>query len=101
MELFLSLCLLLSHIYERGAPGRRSVCQEFKCVDGSVIYSDPRSYTVELLDCCCHTSLALLQLGVRCVCLGLKLRNSCSRIDLLQGNTWLYSLAVCRSDEDF
>ncbi len=66
------------------------VCQEFKCcVDGSVICSDPHSHTVELLDYCSHTSLAVLWLGVRYVCLGLKLINSCSRVILLQGNTWL------------
>lgn len=86
MELFLSLCLLLCGIYDHGDPRRQSVCQESKCcVDGSGIYSDPHSHTVELLDYCCHTSLALLWLGVRCVHLGFKLRNSCSGNVLFQG----------------
>lgn len=108
--MFLSLCLFPCDIYELWLAGGHPSARTCECfVDGRMIYSDPRSHTVEWLNRCWQTSSGLLRLLVgyeldvreeaerkeSCMCLSFKLRSSYSRSILLQGSTQLLIPRLC------
>lgn len=77
----------------RGLPGGH-YCQELWVLSWwrhDIQRPDPWSHMVGLLDHCCQNSWALLRLGMGCVCLDFKVRNSLIqslRCDKKRGRGW-------------